>query len=209
MCLKTNIQYILCPIYTLILSVLCFSILRQCFSKYLFVHVFCVCKCASRQCSSSRWRRSQRAAFVCDGEASVVHGLTVWSGDRLQVGTTHQASNMLNFTPSAFFREICWHDFFLFVDKGRNVETVEVAGDSEFHTLTRLQVDTEYIVTVIPLYEGNTEGPVATARFKIGKFGLRSVSQNQTFPCSLFPVFSTLFPENTHLHLQKSLTASA
>uniref|UniRef100_A0A3B4YV77 Collagen, type VII, alpha 1 n=1 Tax=Seriola lalandi dorsalis TaxID=1841481 RepID=A0A3B4YV77_SERLL len=50
---------------------------------------------------------------------------------------------------------------------GRNFETVEVAGNSEFHTLSRLQPDTEYIVTIIPLYEGNTEGPVATARFKI------------------------------------------
>ncbi|XP_027135501.1 collagen alpha-1(VII) chain isoform X2 [Larimichthys crocea] len=50
---------------------------------------------------------------------------------------------------------------------GRNVETVEVAADSEFYTLSNLQPDTEYIVTIIPLYEGNTEGPGATARFKI------------------------------------------
>ncbi|TKS71665.1 Collagen alpha-1(XIV) chain [Collichthys lucidus] len=50
---------------------------------------------------------------------------------------------------------------------GRNVETVEVAADSEFYTLSSLQPDTEYIVTIIPLYEGNTEGPGATARFKI------------------------------------------
>ncbi|KAM4613224.1 collagen alpha-1(XII) chain isoform 4-T5 [Polymixia lowei] len=50
---------------------------------------------------------------------------------------------------------------------GRNVDTVEVPGDSEFHTLSNLQPDTEYIVTIIPLYEENTEGPVATARFKI------------------------------------------
>ncbi|KAG8007853.1 Collagen alpha-1(VII) chain [Nibea albiflora] len=49
----------------------------------------------------------------------------------------------------------------------RNVETVEVAADSEFHTLSNLQPDTEYIVTIIPMYEGNTEGPGATARFKI------------------------------------------
>ncbi|KAJ8408998.1 hypothetical protein AAFF_G00240190 [Aldrovandia affinis] len=49
---------------------------------------------------------------------------------------------------------------------GRDVETVEVAGDSESHTLSNLQPNTEYIVTVIGLYE-NTEGPAATARFKI------------------------------------------
>lgn len=48
------------------------------------------------------------------------------------------------------------------------METVELASDSEVHTLSSLQPDTEYIVTVIPLYEGNAEGPVATARFKIG-----------------------------------------
>ncbi|KAI4827322.1 hypothetical protein KUCAC02_030725, partial [Chaenocephalus aceratus] len=48
---------------------------------------------------------------------------------------------------------------------GRNVETVEVT--EVFHTLSRLQADTEYIVTIIPLYEGINEGPVATARFKI------------------------------------------
>uniref|UniRef100_A0A3P9NZX5 Collagen type VII alpha 1 chain n=1 Tax=Poecilia reticulata TaxID=8081 RepID=A0A3P9NZX5_POERE len=49
----------------------------------------------------------------------------------------------------------------------RSVETVEVAGDTELYTLSSLQSDTEYIVTIIPLYEGNTEGPRATARFKI------------------------------------------
>lgn len=48
------------------------------------------------------------------------------------------------------------------------METVEVAGDTEFYILSRLQSDTEYIITIIPLYQGNTEGPVATARFKIG-----------------------------------------
>ncbi|KAI9522930.1 hypothetical protein NQZ68_032492 [Dissostichus eleginoides] len=48
---------------------------------------------------------------------------------------------------------------------GRNVETVEVT--EEFHTLSRLQADAEYIVSIFPLYEGINEGPVATARFKI------------------------------------------
>lgn len=54
------------------------------------------------------------------------------------------------------------------------METVEVAADSEFYTLSSLQPDTEYIVTIIPLYEGNTEGPGATARFKIGRCGFSS-----------------------------------
>ena len=57
--------------------------------------------------------------------------------------------------------------FFLPLHQGRNVETVEVT--EEFHTLSRLQADTEYIVTIIPLYEGINEGPGATARFKIGR----------------------------------------
>lgn len=54
------------------------------------------------------------------------------------------------------------------IQKGVKVGTVELASDSEAYTLSGLQPDTEYIVTVIPLYEGSAEGPVATARFKIG-----------------------------------------
>ncbi|XP_039971818.1 collagen alpha-1(VII) chain isoform X2 [Xiphias gladius] len=68
---------------------------------------------------------------------------------------------------------------------GRNVETVEVAGDSEFHTLSRLQPDTEYIVTIIPLYEGNTEGPVATARFKIERQEQQVLRAATTGPSSI------------------------
>lgn len=56
------------------------------------------------------------------------------------------------------------------IHKGRNVETVELAGESEFYALSGLQPDTEYIVTIISLYEGNAEGSVATTRFKIGRF---------------------------------------
>lgn len=51
---------------------------------------------------------------------------------------------------------------------GSDVETVELRGDSESHTLGNLRSDTEYIVTVIALYNGEAEGPAATARFKIG-----------------------------------------
>ncbi|XP_051270453.1 collagen alpha-1(VII) chain isoform X3 [Dicentrarchus labrax] len=68
---------------------------------------------------------------------------------------------------------------------GRNVETVEVAGDSEFHTLSRLQPDTEYIVTIIPLYEGNTEGPVATASFKIERQEQQVLRAATTGPSSI------------------------
>lgn len=50
------------------------------------------------------------------------------------------------------------------------METVELAGDREFHMLSSLQPEAEYIITIIPLYEGDTEGPVATARFRIGRF---------------------------------------
>ncbi|CAL8401955.1 unnamed protein product [Arctogadus glacialis] len=50
---------------------------------------------------------------------------------------------------------------------GRAVDTVEAAGSRESHSLTGLTADTEYIVTVIPIYETSTEGPATTARFKI------------------------------------------
>lgn len=87
----------------------------------------------------------------------------------------HQTTSCISASQYLFF--IC--NFCFFVHKGRNVETVEVSGDSDFHTLSRLQPDTEYIVTIIPLYEGSTEGPVATARFKIGRCGFSSSSQHQ------------------------------
>lgn len=71
------------------------------------------------------------------------------------------------------------------------METVELDSDSEVYTLSNLQHDTEYIVTVIPLYEGNAEGPVATARFKIGGFFVflylqfkLSPDNGQCLPCS-------------------------
>lgn len=51
---------------------------------------------------------------------------------------------------------------------GSDVETVELGGDSESHILGNLRPDTEYIVTVIALYNGEAEGPAATTRFKIG-----------------------------------------
>lgn len=52
--------------------------------------------------------------------------------------------------------------------KGDIVETVDLASNIEAHTLSSLQPNTDYIVTVLTLYEGNVEGPVATAAFKIG-----------------------------------------
>ncbi|XP_074490386.1 uncharacterized protein col7a1 [Sebastes fasciatus] len=68
---------------------------------------------------------------------------------------------------------------------GRNVETVEVAGGSDGHTLSRLQPDTEYIVTIIPLYEGNIEGPVATASFKIERQEQQVLRAATTGPSSI------------------------
>ncbi|KAM3877835.1 uncharacterized protein col7a1 [Diretmus argenteus] len=68
---------------------------------------------------------------------------------------------------------------------GRNVDTVEVAGDSESHTLPNLQLDTEYILTIIPLYEGNTEGPVATTRFKIERQEQQVLRAATTGPSSV------------------------
>ncbi|XP_015244883.1 PREDICTED: collagen alpha-1(VII) chain [Cyprinodon variegatus] len=68
---------------------------------------------------------------------------------------------------------------------GRTVETVEVAGDTELYTLSSLQPDTEYIVTIIPLYEGNTEGPRATARFKIERQEQQVLTAATTGPSSI------------------------
>ncbi|XP_029631262.1 collagen alpha-1(VII) chain isoform X6 [Salmo trutta] len=68
---------------------------------------------------------------------------------------------------------------------GRDVESVEVAGDSETHTLLNLQPDTEYIVTVIALYEGNTQGPGATTRFKIERLEQQVLRAATTGPSSI------------------------
>lgn len=57
---------------------------------------------------------------------------------------------------------------FVFIILGQDLETVEVAGDSEFHKLVNLKPNTDYLATVIALYEGETEGPAATTRFTIG-----------------------------------------
>lgn len=69
--------------------------------------------------------------------------------------------------------------------KGDIVETVDLASNIEAHTLSSLQPNTDYIVTVLTLYEGNVEGPVATAAFKIGGLiffipSIRVVKQRQT-----------------------------
>ncbi|KAG7493506.1 collagen alpha-1(VII) chain [Solea senegalensis] len=68
---------------------------------------------------------------------------------------------------------------------GRNVETVEVDGGREFYTLSSLQPDVEYIITIIPLYEGDTEGPVATARFKIERQEQQVLRAAITSPSSI------------------------
>ncbi|KAM9813472.1 uncharacterized protein col7a1 [Neosynchiropus ocellatus] len=51
--------------------------------------------------------------------------------------------------------------------QGQDVDTVEVTGDQEYYFLSALKSNTEYLLTVIPLYEGNIEGPVVTKRFKL------------------------------------------
>lgn len=51
---------------------------------------------------------------------------------------------------------------------GSDVESIELGGDSESHILGNLRPDTEYIVIVIALYNGEAEGPGANARFRIG-----------------------------------------
>lgn len=88
---------------------------------------------------------------------------------------------------------------------GRDVKSVEVAGDTETHTLLNLQPDTEYIVTVIALYEANTEGPAATARFKIGTELHTNACMHcrHTFPSPSVPlsIFLCLCPSNFYLWL--------
>ncbi|XP_062854213.1 collagen alpha-1(VII) chain [Trichomycterus rosablanca] len=63
---------------------------------------------------------------------------------------------------------------------GQDLETVEVAGDSETHKLVNLNPNTEYLVTVIALYNGETEGPASTTRFTIEQQVLRAISKGPT-----------------------------
>lgn len=78
-----------------------------------------------------------------------------------------------------------WLDRFFPLATGLDIETAEVAGDSETYTISPLQPDTEYILTVIPLYQGNVEGLRETARFTIGKFKvlLTSTPNGKGFLC--------------------------
>ncbi|KAB5583833.1 hypothetical protein PHYPO_G00100160 [Pangasianodon hypophthalmus] len=68
---------------------------------------------------------------------------------------------------------------------GSDIETVEVSGDSEAHTLVNLRPETEYIVTVIALYNGETEGPAANARFKIERAEQQVLRAITTGPSSI------------------------
>ncbi|KAG9277174.1 collagen alpha-1(VII) chain isoform X1 [Astyanax mexicanus] len=69
--------------------------------------------------------------------------------------------------------------------RGSDVETVEVRGDSEAYTLVNLLPDTEYIVTVIALYNGEAEGAAATARFKIERSEQQVLKGTTTGPTSI------------------------
>ncbi|RXN08048.1 collagen alpha-1(VII) chain [Labeo rohita] len=68
---------------------------------------------------------------------------------------------------------------------GSDVETVELGGDSESHILGNLRPDTEYIVTVIALYNGEAEGPAATARFQIERSEQQVLRATTTGPTSI------------------------
>uniref|UniRef100_A0A673LG20 Collagen, type VII, alpha 1 n=1 Tax=Sinocyclocheilus rhinocerous TaxID=307959 RepID=A0A673LG20_9TELE len=68
---------------------------------------------------------------------------------------------------------------------GSDAETVELGGDSESHTLGNLRPDIEYIVTVIALYNGEAEGPAATARFKIERSEQQVLRATTTGPTSI------------------------
>lgn len=95
--------------------------------------------------------------------------------------------------------------FVFFIHKGRNVESVEVPGDQDFYTLSRLQPDVEYIVTIIPLYEGNTEGLGAPARFKLGRCSYSSLPLHGT--CTAPSAISKL--AGIHLATLNCLTTPA
>eukprot|EP00066_Takifugu_rubripes_P022805 XP_011612071.1 PREDICTED: collagen alpha-1(VII) chain-like isoform X1 [Takifugu rubripes] len=69
--------------------------------------------------------------------------------------------------------------------RGDKVETVDLASDIEAHTLSSLQPNTDYIVTVLTLYEGNVEGPVATAAFNIETPEEQSLRTHPTGPSSI------------------------
>uniref|UniRef100_A0A3B4FDU4 Fibronectin type-III domain-containing protein n=1 Tax=Pundamilia nyererei TaxID=303518 RepID=A0A3B4FDU4_9CICH len=79
---------------------------------------------------------------------------------------------------------------------GRDVETVEVGGDINFYTLSGVQPDTEYIVTIIPLYEGNTEASPTTARFKIERQEQQVLRATYIYH-ERGPVQSLSFPRST------------
>ncbi|KAM9799444.1 uncharacterized protein col7a1 [Syngnathus typhle] len=68
---------------------------------------------------------------------------------------------------------------------GGDLETAEIAGDSETYTISQLQKDTEYILTVVPLYQGNVEGPGETARFKIERQLQQVLNAAITSPSSI------------------------
>lgn len=111
---------------------------------------------------------------------------------------THQTLCLFFFSTSIYLLYHISSYFAFFVHSGRDVETVEVGGDVDSYALSGVQPDTEYIVTIIPLYEGNTEGPAATARFKIGGRALGGSRQHKTLLSVKFPLLPSplkpLFP---------------
>uniref|UniRef100_A0A8C2EGL9 Collagen, type VII, alpha 1 n=1 Tax=Cyprinus carpio TaxID=7962 RepID=A0A8C2EGL9_CYPCA len=68
---------------------------------------------------------------------------------------------------------------------GSDVESIELGGDSESHILGNLRPDTEYIVIVIALYNGEAEGPGANARFRIERSEQQVLRATTTGPTSI------------------------
>uniref|UniRef100_A0A9J7ZNI6 Collagen, type VII, alpha 1 n=1 Tax=Cyprinus carpio carpio TaxID=630221 RepID=A0A9J7ZNI6_CYPCA len=68
---------------------------------------------------------------------------------------------------------------------GHDVESIELGGDSESHILGNLRPDTEYIVIVIALYNGEAEGPGANARFRIERSEQQVLRATTTGPTSI------------------------
>lgn len=152
-------------------------------SDSLCLHVFA--------CFSASWGgaaaisqdgvRGQRAGAVerCEGREGLQFGL----------GSVYRSAGGQRCCSLFAYARFSFVGVFV-TQKGVKVGTVELASDREAYTLSGLQPDTEYIVTVIPLYEGSAEGPVETARFKIGGlvFVVPADWAQSLSCCSLFEV---------------------
>lgn len=140
---------------------LCLEKLDQYYRDRLCVHVFA--------CFSASW--GSAATLSRDGvrgqRAGAVERCQWCEGLQSGLGSNYRSAGSL-WCCALYAYASCSIVCVFMIQKGSKVETVELASDSESHTLSSLQPNTEYIVTVYPLYEGKAEGPAATARFRIG-----------------------------------------